>query len=1070
VLNVSRGGLVGRAAELGRLNSLLTAAAVGQPVVALVSGDAGVGKTRLVTELAHGARERGFTVLVGRCAELADTVPYLPLADALRDATSGPSAGGPLVDALAARPVLSRLLPDPGANQPAGGDLPGLVQQQLFGAVLGMLAELAEASPVLLVLEDLHWADRSTRDLVTFLSRVLHRERLAVVVTYRTDDMHRRHPLRPVITELLRLPGVTSVGLGPLPPAAMAEHLTAISPEPLDAAELGSLIARAEGNAYYAEELAAAAGAAAAGPGLGGTGPGRTSAAGPGAATMGASPAGVPGGTGGGDLPAGLSDLLLARMERLSPTAQHVLRAAAVTGRRVDDELVRQASGLGELEYEEAIREAVAHQLLVPDGTGGYAFRHALLREAIYADLLPGERTRLHATLAGLLRDERRLAEVPGSAAELAQHSLASHDIPGAFAASIMAASEAEHQAAPAEAHRYYDQALSLWDRVSEPEQLAGLDWGKLAFRSAVSAADSGDVVRAVQQLRRLLGFLTVQTDPVLYSRASERLASFLLDVDEDEAAIEVAAAAVDALPAEPPCWERARALATHARTLMGGMDQTRAQERAEEAAAAAEAAGAPWVQADALVTLGVFSERAGRHDEAISKLNAAYRQAKQGAVLGVQLRSAFQLARLQLEWGDLNAASAIAHAGMHRAAQAGLSFAPYGLDLHYLHYLAHYADGAWDHAQELADGFAVRVTSIGEARLSAMALFIEVARGSSGVAERRAWLEPFLARDRFAEFIARGLLAEDALWHGDNETAIAQAEATIKAVEAWGEGFGPPVIRAAAIGLAACADRARQARASGDQQIAAAAVEAARSLIEIARQGTAYPSTPKSPLGVEGRGWLARAEAEWRRANGDNDPELWQAVLNAFGSGFVYEYARTRWRLAEALVEAGRREDAEREWRAAVIAADQLGAAPLRAALDDLGRRARLSAGIAGRTGHDGPHGGAHSGPERGPLAGLTGRELEVLELLAAGQSNKEIGAELFIAPKTASVHVSNILAKLGAGSRTEAAAIAHSEGVGPAGRGHPARDYEARERAAGHAAPDHAVPDHAGRSSGRP
>jgi DNA-binding CsgD family transcriptional regulator len=1027
VLNVSRGGLVGRAAELGRLNGLLDAAAVGQPVVALVSGDAGVGKTRLVTELADGARERGFTVLVGHCAELADTVPYLPLADALRDATSGPSACGPLADALAARPVLSSLLPDRGTNQPVGGDLPGLAQQQLFGAVIGMLAELAEGSPVLLVLEDLHWADRSTRDLVTFLSRVLHRERLAVVVTYRTDDMHRRHPLRPVITELLRLPSVISVGLGPLPPSAMAEHLTAISTEPLDAAELSSLIARAEGNAYYAEELAAAAGTGVRGSGAAGAGPG--GGAGAAAARAGATGAGV-----GGELPAGLADLLLARMERLSPTAQHVLRAAAVTGRRVDDDLVRQASGLAELEYEEAIREAVAHQLLVPYGTAGYAFRHALLREAIYADLLPGERTRLHATLAGLLRDERRLAEVPGSAAELAQHSLASHDIPGAFSASIMAAREAERLAAPAEAHRYYDQALSLWERVSEPERLAGLDRAKLAFRSAVSAADSGDVVRAVHLLRRLLGFLTAQSDPVLYSRASERLAYFLLDIDEDEAAVAAAAAAVDALPEDPPSWQRARALATHARTLMWEEDPThsRAQARAEQAAAAAEAANAPWVQADALVTLGLFSEQAGRHDEAISRLTAAYRQASAAGVLGVQLRASFQLARVQLEWGDLDASSATAHAGLRRATEAGLGLAPYGLDLQYLHYLAHYADGDWDHAQELADGFAVRVTSIGEARLSAMALFIEVARGSSGVQERRAWLEPFLARDRFAEYIARGLLAEDALWQGDSDTAIAQAEATIKAVAAWDEGFGPPVIRAATIGLAAYSDRARHARASGDQQGTAAAVEGARGLIEIARQGTAYARTSQSPLGVEGRGWLARAEAEWRRANDDNDPELWQAVGSAFGSGFVYESARARWRLAEALVEAGHRDDAEREWQAAVAAADQLGAAPLRAALDDLGRRARLGGGPARRTGHDGTQGGAHSGRQRGPLAGLTGRELEVLQLLAAGQSNKEIGAELYIATKTASVHVSNILAKLGAGSRTEAAAIAHGQGLG--------------------------------------
>ncbi len=226
VLQVSGNKLVGREAELSHLLALLDAAAEGRPVVTLINGDAGVGKTRLVTELATRARAKGFTVLSGRCAEIGDAVPYLPLADALRDATTGPSPGGALLDALAARPVLSRLLPDRDERLPAGGDMPGLVQQQLFGAVLGMLAELAAASPVLLILEDLHWADQSTRDLITFLSRMLHSERLAVVATYRSDDMHRRHPLRPLVGELLRLPSVSSIELGPLPASAMAELLT----------------------------------------------------------------------------------------------------------------------------------------------------------------------------------------------------------------------------------------------------------------------------------------------------------------------------------------------------------------------------------------------------------------------------------------------------------------------------------------------------------------------------------------------------------------------------------------------------------------------------------------------------------------------------------------------------------------------------------------------------------------------------------------------------------------------------------------------------------------------------
>jgi DNA-binding CsgD family transcriptional regulator len=851
---------------------------------------------------------------------------------------------------------------------------------------------------VLLILEDLHWADGSTRDLVTFLSRVLHRERLAIVATYRTDDLHRRHPLRPVIAELLRLPNVTSVHLGPLGSAAIAEHLRSLSGRPVAAPELEEMITLAEGNPYYAEELMAAW-------------------------------------QEGSRLPAGLTELLVARVERLSELGQQVLRAAAVTGRRVDDELVMRTSGLAAPEYEQAVREAVAHQLLVPDSEQGYAFRHALLREAIYADLLPGERTRLHARLASLLSDERRLAEVPGTAAELAHHCLASHDIQGAFAASVMAGQEAERLAAPAEAHRHFDQALSLWDRVSEPAKVSGLDRGTLAFRSALSAADSGDPARAVQQLRRLLGYLGETADPLLFSRVSERLGYLLLEIDEVDAALAAASAAVDALPEEPPSSRRARALATHALALLSMEDLEPARARAEQARAAARAASTPSAEADALVTLGVISERTGQHREAIELFTRAHQQARTAAVLRVELRAAFQLARVLLEWGDLEAAGRTAHEGVSRVEQAGLSLAPYGLDLQYLHYLVHYADGSWDHAQELADSFAVRVSSAAEARLSAMALFVDVARGGAGVAERQAWLEPFFGTDQFTEYIARGLIAEHALWQGDLDGAIAQAQATIRAIEAWEVGFGPPVIRAAAVGLSALADRARQARAAGDTERASVALDAARSMAEIARSGAAYQRRPGFVLGVDGRGWLARAEAEWRRANGDNDPAAWQASVDAFGSGFVYEGARSRWRLAEALAEAGDRDAAQREWLLASRAAAQLRAAPLQTALADLGRRARLGV-VSARSAADRGEGQPWAGPAgRGPLAGLTSRELEVLALLAAGRSNKEIGAELFIASKTASVHVSNILAKLGAASRTEAAAVAHREGIGMPG-----------------------------------
>ncbi len=1005
VLRVPTGRMVGRDDELGRLLTLLDDAEAGRSVAALVSGDAGVGKSRLVSEVTRLAEGRGFTVLSGQCAELGDSVPYLPLADALRGAAQ--STG--VLDALSSRPALGRLLPEGGDGRLADEDRSGLARQQMFGGVLGLLTELAAAAPVLLVLEDLHWADASTRDLVTFLSRMLHRERVALIGTYRTDDLHRRHPLRPVVGELLRLPSVLAVDLAPLEPSALAEHLTAAlaehwmtaAPGRIDATALNDIVARAEGNAYYAEELLAAS--------VGGDPADRHS------------------------LPAGLAALLLSRVEQLSDAAQRVLRAAAVAGRRADDELVRATSGLAAAEYEAAVREAVTHQLLVPDGTEGYVFRHALLREAVYGDLLPGERTRLHGTMSSLLSEEHQLA-MPGTAAELAQHCLASHDIPGAFAASVRAGEEAKRLGAPAEAHRHYDQALELWERVAEPAKTAGMARGKLGLLSATSAADSGDYERAVHLLRRLRQALAAladrgdsEQDVLLNSRIGERLASYLMLMEDRKAideAVEVARATVDAIPAEPPTWQHARAISTYANTLLTEDDFTMAREQAERGLAAARAADAPWVEADALVTLGYISNREGRNDEAIKLLTEAHKQAREAEVLGVELRAAFHLAQAHLELGDLAIGAAVAHEGTKRANQTGLNMAPFGLDVQHLHFQCHFADGKWDHAQEIADGFPVRVTSIPEAYLSSMALFIDVARDNPAAAERRAWIEPFWSMHGFDEFIARGLLAEHALWRGDTEQALTEAQAAMDVSFEAPWGYHPSVIRPAAVALRARADRAVLARATGDDETAAAEVAAAAELLRIAREGAAFPKRPKFILGPEARGWLARAEAEFRRAGGDNDSEAWQAVLTEFGPAYVYEIARSQWQLAEALAGAGRRDDATEQWSLAAHTADKLQARPLRRALDDLARRARIGTAVKHADG--------------AVLAALTSREREVLRLIAAGRSNREIASVLFIAPKTASVHVSNILGKLGAASRTEAAAIAHREGLvsQPSGR----------------------------------
>jgi DNA-binding CsgD family transcriptional regulator len=980
------GTLVGRDAELARLRGLLQDAAAGHAVTGLVSGDAGIGKSRLVAEAVQIAERDGFTVLCGQCAEIGDSVPYLPFADAFR--TAPPD----IEKAIKARPVLSRLLPD-GNGQAQEADWAGLTRQQMFGAVLSLLSELAAGSPVLLVIEDLHWADATTRHLVTFLARMLHRERVAIIGTYRTDDLHRRHPLRGVIAELLRLPMVALVELGPLSAAALAEILSNVpsAPLPLPAATLNSLVERAEGNAYYAEELLTASSCAA--------------------------------DTTGGTLPTGLAGLLLSRVERVSDAAQQVLRAAAVAGGGAADHLVRAASGLPDDAYEEAVREAAGHQLLAPDGPDGYRFRHALLREAVYGDLMPGERTRLHARLASLL------ADVPGAAAELAHHSMASHDIPGAFAASVRAAEEAERLGAPAEAHRHYDLALELWVRVEAAERIAGVTRGKLGLKSALAAAASGDVPRAVHLLRRIRDRVSgkggLAESAELRCRVGERLTYHLLQSENTQwyaEALHVAEATVRETLDEPPTWYRARAMATYAIALTAAHRYDDARDWASRARDAARAAGSASVEADALATTGQLALRTGSSGEAIGMFTAAIEQAGAAGAVGVRLRAVYQLAAERLARGELAEAASVAHRGVEWADAEGLGLAPFGLDLQHLHFQAHFAEGDWDAAQDLADGFPVRVTRQAEAVLSAMALFIDVARGNPAVSERLIWLEPFWD-DVFVAYIARGILAEHALWQGDFERALAEAEAAIDA-DAW-PAHSPSVIRVTAIALAARADRTAQLRAAGDASGADAEAAAGAALLSVAREGASYPARPKAVLGPEGRGWLARCEAEYARLTGSNSPDAWEKVLAEFGPGYVYETARTQWRLAEALVEAGRRDEAAATWRAARDAASRLRAAPLGAALDDLARRARLDPGNGNRGGHGSGSGGTS------PLTALTDREREVLSLLARGMSNREIGTELFITPKTASVHVSNILGKLGAASRTEAAAIAYREGA---------------------------------------
>src|SRR6266545_2071941 len=396
---------VGRARELEELERVLDSARAGNGATALVSGEAGIGKTRLASELASRARDAGFEVLLGRSIDLVGTeLPYQPFVEALR----------PL-----------------GALRQVDGQAAGS-QLRVFEETLALLSERAAVAPLLLVLEDLHWADTSTLDLVVFLAHNLHDRRVLLLATYRADEPASAGRVRRLADGVRRSGAALVLELGPLQHGELTALLAAHAGAPPPAALTDAIVARSEGNPFFAEELLAA------------------------------------GGDQNGTLPRGLRDLLLQRVARLDPAAQGLLRLAAAAGRDVGYPLLHAAAALPEREVRESLRQAVEHGVLVAEqATGSFRFRHALLAEAVYATLLPGEREELHGRLAEELA--RSGAAAP---AELAPHWAAAGRTKEALAASVEAARQAEAVFGLAEAHAHLERALRLWDAVPDAADL----------------------------------------------------------------------------------------------------------------------------------------------------------------------------------------------------------------------------------------------------------------------------------------------------------------------------------------------------------------------------------------------------------------------------------------------------------------------------------------------------------------------------------------------------------------------------------------------------------------------
>src|SRR6185437_10163442 len=543
--------LIGHGEELAVLAAALDRALAGETGFVLLGGEAGVGKTRLLRELSARAEDAGFGVLSGQCVEPgAEGLPFAPLVDVLRTLahTMPPDQLGRVLGPAAS--ALSRLLPElaPEAQPPgSAGETPQ--KAQLLELVLGVLGRLSAVKPVLLAVEDVHWADGSTLDLAAFLIRSPPAARVLLVITYRSDELNRHHPLRPLLAAWERDRSVRHVGLRRFGRDEVAAQLRAILGADPAPGVADVVFGRSGGNAYLVEELA-------------------------GVVRAGGDPAA---------LPPSLRDVLLSRVDTLSADAQRLLRTASVAGRTVPDRLLAEVAGVARAELFAALRETVENHLLVVDPAGhGYQFRHALTRDAVYEDMLPGERTDLHAAYAEALTADPGLAgDEAALPAALARHWYAALDLPRALPAAIDAASRAAASYAPAEALRHLERALEIWRSVPDAERRTGLDRTEVTRLAAEAAYHAGQLARTRSLLASALAGLPPGKDPERRALLLRQDALVQIELGLLSEAAETLRAALALLPA----GETTRAHAVVLMALATAYGRVNASAEAGEAA-----------------------------------------------------------------------------------------------------------------------------------------------------------------------------------------------------------------------------------------------------------------------------------------------------------------------------------------------------------------------------------------------------------------------------------------------------------------------------------------------------